>query len=136
MDTDFVNAFARHFDDAELLFNHQRFANASQLYGLAAECGLKALMTKFDMPLSSNSPQDKKDRVHADGVWQRYESYRSGHISGAAYGLTTQNPFSQWSVNQRYWKTSCITQQDVLMHQQGATLVKNLVTKAQLAGLL
>lgn len=136
MDTDFINAFTRHFNDAELLFNNQRLANASQLYGLATECALKALMIKFGMPLRGSSPQDRIDKVHADGVWQRYESYRSGHISGAAYVLTTQNPFSQWSVNQRYWKTSSITVQAVNTHQQGAKQVVNLIKKARLEGLL
>lgn len=136
MDTDFFNAFDRHFDDAELLFNHQRLANASQLYGLAAECGLKALMTKFGMPLSGSSPKDKKDRVHANGLWQRYQSYQSGHILGADYGLTTQNPFSTWSIHQRYWKNSCITEQALNTHQQGAKQVAGLIKKAQLAGLL
>lgn len=136
MSTNFSDAFNRHFNDAELLLEKQRLANASQLYGLAAECGLKALMIKFGMPLSGNLPQDKKDRVHADGAWQRYESYRSDYISGAGYGLTTQNPFSAWSIHQRYWKSSCITVQAVNTHQQGAKQVAGLIKKAQLAGLL
>lgn len=42
--TDFVDAHERHWRDAELLWQHQRWANADQLYGLSAECGLKALM--------------------------------------------------------------------------------------------
>lgn len=136
MNTNFTDAFNRHFNDAELLLDKQRFANASHLYGLAAECGLKALMVKFGMPLSDNSPQDRNDRVHADKIWQRYQSYQSGHIAGAGYGLTVQNPFSAWSVHQRYWKSSCITEQNAQSHQQGASQVESLVKKAQLAGLL
>lgn len=136
MNTSFINAFARHFNDAELLLEKQRYANASQLYGLAAECGLKALMIKFGMPLSGSSPQDRIDKVHADGVWQRYQSYQSGHISGADYGLTAQNPFSTWSIHQRYWKSSCITEQNAQTHRQGASQVEGLVKKAQLAGFL
>lgn len=136
MNTSFINAFARHFNDAELLLEKQRYANASQLYGLAAECGLKALMIKFGMPLSGSSPQDRIDKVHADGVWQRYQSYQSGHILGADYGLTAQNPFITWSIDQRYWKSSCITEQSAQSHQQGASQVEDLVKKAQLAGFL
>lgn len=136
MNTDFTNAFTRHFNDAQFLLEKQRFANASQLYGLAAECGLKALMIKFGMQLKGNLPQDKDDKVHANGIWQRYQSYQSGHISGAGYGLTAQNPFSTWSVHQRYWKSSCVTEQHAQSHQQGAKDVETLVKKAQLAGLL
>lgn len=136
MNTDFTNAFTRHFNDAELLLEKQRFANASQLYGLAAECGLKALMIKFGMPLRDESPQKQQDRVHADGVWQRYQSYQGGSLLGATYVLTTSNPFSAWSIHQRYWKNSCVTEQDAQSHQQGAKDVETLVKKAQLAGLL
>lgn len=136
MNTDFTNAFTRHFNDAQLLLEKQRFANASQLYGLAAECGLKALMIKFGMPLRGESPQKQQDRVHADGVWQRYQSYQGGSLLGATYVLTTSNPFSAWSIHQRYWKNSCVTEQDAQSHQQGAKDVETLVKKAQLAGLL
>ena len=136
MNTDFTNAFTRHFNDAQLLLEKQRFANASQLYGLAAECGLKALMIKFGMPLRGESPQKQQDRVHADGIWQRYQSYQGGHSLGATYVLIPQNPFSAWSIHQRYWKNSCVTEQDAQSHQQGAKDVETLVKKAQLAGLL
>lgn len=136
MNTNFIDAFARHFKDADFLLEKERFANASQLYGLAAECGLKALMIKFGMPLSGHLPQDKKDKVHADGVWQRYQSYQSGHTLGTGYGLTVQNPFGAWSIHQRYWKSSCITEKNAQSHRQGASQVEGLVKKAQLAGLL
>ncbi len=41
MNTNYKNAARRHYEDAEILFNRLRWANADQLYGLAAECGLK-----------------------------------------------------------------------------------------------
>ena len=36
---DFVDAHHRHRADAELLFEHHRWANADRLYGFSAECG-------------------------------------------------------------------------------------------------
>ena len=52
--SDFTDAHCRHWDDAELLFKLQRWANADQLYGFSAECGLKAVMTFLGMPVECN----------------------------------------------------------------------------------
>ena len=84
MHTDFHDAHERHWADAELLYNEGRWANADHLYRMAAECGLKRLMLLFGMPfdVAGDRPSDWSDRVHADGIWTRYETYRSGHRSG------------------------------------------------------
>ncbi len=69
MQTDFLDAHERHWEDAELLFAQSRWANADHLYGLAAECGLKRLMIVFRMPVAADGgPQLPHDRVHADRV--------------------------------------------------------------------
>lgn len=96
MQADFFDAHERHWDDAERLFNAQCWANADQLYALAAECGLKRLMLAFGMPFdtSKDRPDKEQDRKHADGIWARYESYRYGHHRGTGYGLPSSNPFS------------------------------------------
>lgn len=47
MNTDYLDAHERHWDDAELLKATARHANADHLYGMSAECGLKCLMIKF-----------------------------------------------------------------------------------------
>lgn len=49
MVTDFMDAHHRHWEDAELLFNASRWANADHHYGMVAECGLKRLMIVFGM---------------------------------------------------------------------------------------
>jgi hypothetical protein len=67
MNIDFLDAYLRHWEDAEALFGSERWANADHLYGLAAECGLKRLMIAFGMPVTtSGDPQHRNDRVHAD----------------------------------------------------------------------
>ena len=87
MNADFFNAHDRHRQDANLLFSRHRWANADHLYGMAAECGLKQIMQAFGMAVDTltGSPAERKDRVHADGIWARFESYRSGHYQGAGY---------------------------------------------------
>ena len=48
-DADFSDAHRRHWEDAELLHAYSRWANADQLYGFSAECGLKAVMQVLGM---------------------------------------------------------------------------------------
>jgi hypothetical protein len=137
MQTDYHDAHNRHWQDAEQLFQAQRWANADHLYGLAAECGLKALMMQFGMFLDSKDmPKERQDQQHANGIWARYESYRSGHQQGVSYGLPSANPFQDWHVSQRYANQSNFDKTLAESHRTGAELVCNLIKKAQQDGLI
>jgi hypothetical protein len=137
MNADFLDAHQRHLKDAERLFLLQRWANADHLYGVAAECGLKTLMIVFGMGTdSTGTPLLKDDKQHADRIWVRFESYRSGFLPGAGYSLPGSNPFVGWNVNQRYAHQTNFDQRSVKPHQDGAWAVRDLVKKAQLEGLL
>ena len=93
MNADFLDAHQRHWQDAESLREAARWANADHLYGMAAECGLKRLMLAFGMTVNpQGSPTSKSDWVHADKVWTRFESYRSGHAAGTGYRLRHDRP--------------------------------------------
>ncbi|MEW6692843.1 MAG: SAM-dependent methyltransferase [Pseudomonadota bacterium] len=138
MQADFLDAYVRHWDDAERLFQAERWANADHLYGMAAECGLKRLMLAFGMPFDSanDRPVKNKDRTHADGIWARFESYRCGHHQGAAYALSPTNPFGDWHVSQRYAHQGHFDQPLAQAHRSGADLVRALLKKAQKEGLI
>ena len=138
LQADFLDAHHRHWDDAERLFVAGRWANADHLYGMAAECGLKRLMLAFGMPFDSTKdrPTSQPDRVHADGVWARFESYRCGHDAGAGYVLPGINPFADWHVSQRYAKQSQFDVARTTPHQTGANQVRQLIKKAELEGLI
>ena len=138
MNADFFDAHERHNQDADLLFNSQRWANADHLYGMAAECGLKRIMQALGMPLNptTSSPAQRDDWVHADGAWARFESYRSGHHQGAGYVLLTSSPFNDWRVSQRYAHRSNFAAARAQAHQAGANQVMGLIKKAQLEGLI
>jgi hypothetical protein len=136
VNADFLDAHLRHWDDAELLFNSQRWANADHLYGVAAECGLKRLMQKFGMPVDeAGSPTERIDRRHANGIWARYGSYLRGSL-GAGYGLPDENPFDNWNVSDRYAHHGDFDQPRAVAHRQGAQRVCDLIAKAQREGLL
>jgi hypothetical protein len=130
---DYLDAMERHWLDAEQLFHltPPRLANADQLYGLSAECGLKALMHKWGMQLNNNKPRRPEDRKHADGIWSRYETYRQGRI--ATLALPT-NPFEEWSIHHRYANRVHFQQTVVDGHMRGAALVKRLVAQANIEG--
>ncbi|NUT80709.1 SAM-dependent methyltransferase [Pseudomonas brassicacearum] len=137
MNADFLDAHHRHMVDAETLFQASRIANADQLYGFAAECGLKKLMSGFGMPLAQDgSPAEKPNWKHVELVWIRYESYRSSAVDGANYVLPNPNPFHDWHASQRYANSGDIARSSVEAHKAAAGDVAALVRKAQLEGLI
>ncbi len=136
---DYLDAMDRHWLDAEVLFKKQPqgLANADQLYGLSAECGLKALMLKLGMKLKDNRPEHKKDQKHADAIWCRYETYRQGRMTAAVLALNpNKKPFSDWRIHHRYASRSCFQQGEVQKHKEGADEVKKIVEHARNMGLL
>lgn len=138
MKADYLDAHERHWDDAEMLRDAQRWANADHLYGMAAECGLKRLMLAFDMPFdqTKDKPTERKDCTHADEIWMQYETYRSGHPQGAGYGLPSTNPFGDWDVAQRYARQAEFDAARIAPHRVGADNVNRLVIKAVVEGLI
>lgn len=138
MQADFFDSHERHWHDAERLFAAERYANADHLYGMAAECGLKRLMVRFGMAVDpvTGSPTDRKDWRHANDIWARFESYRSGKVEGIDYGLPTPNPFDNWDAADRYAHQSNFNEAGVRLHQAGAAAICKLIKKAQLEGLL
>lgn len=138
MQADFLDAHERHWEDARRLFDAQRWANADHLFGMAAECGLKRLMLAFSMPYDAEKdrPAQQSDRVHANGIWDCFESYRSGHAQGTGYVLPPNNPFANWDVADRYAHQASFNQARAQEHQAGAQMVRDLIAKAQREGLL
>lgn len=136
MRANFQDSHSRHWEDAEILFDAGRLANADHMYGIAAECGLKALMAVWGMGYddSRDMPSDQADRKHADGIWQRYGQYLQGPQAGD-YQLSN-NPFDDWSIHQRYWPRSCFKRETVSRHRRGAEEVREVFKKAERDGWL
>jgi hypothetical protein len=134
----FLRAFERHLKDGEILFTCRRLANADHLYGCSAECGLKRLMLAFGMPLEpggTGKPQKRDDLVHADKIWDRYQVYRAGY-SSTRYMLSQQNPFYNWSINDRYADESGFDLAYVEPHKNAAREVETIIIQAMEDGLL
>ena len=138
MKVDYLDACERHWSDAQFLFEKGCWANADHLYGLAVECGLKRLMQAFGMKMCENesAPKLKEDRVHANKIWARYESYRCGHLQGVNYVLCTQNPFCEWDISDRYAHRENFNKDLVELHKKGCGDVRDLVKRARIDGWL
>ncbi len=106
-DTDFADAHRRHWEDAELLHDHGRWANADQLYGFSAECGLKSVMRILGMDTDEiGRPEAPAHRKHVQFLWPEFISFAE-EKGGARYlGLLPHDgPFQDWSHNNRLCKS-------------------------------
>ncbi len=136
VNTDFFDAFCRHWRDAETLFKLKRWANAEHLHGIAAECALKRLMQRFGMRLDNEEqPENKKDRRHINEIWGRYSTYLHGSF-GRSYALPQGEPFKDWRAGQRYHNQDAFTETSATAHRQGAMQAKLLLDRARNEGLL
>lgn len=121
---DFTSAAVRHFRDGDLLGEHDRLPNADQLYGFAAECGLKAALGT----LASCTDQGTlagRYREHVDRLWDlaRLQSLQLRFPGLAAVLSGLQQPFSDWSVAQRYGPDNEVTGDAVVRHRKAAARV-------------
>lgn len=111
---DFSASAKRHYQDAQLLEENSRLANAGQLYGFCAECGIKALLISLGYPTDAdgspirNPPTDEANiRKHIDqlvAIKTQIDASASGR-SGAKYLALIPNigSFSDWLVEHRYY---------------------------------
>lgn len=84
MNPDFHSAAHRHWNDAEFLHCDSRLGNAYQLYGLAAECALKAVMQGLGMQLGDKGrPQEPGHKVHIDKLWQAFSLFAPAEMMPA-----------------------------------------------------
>lgn len=106
MEISFQEAARRHWNDAEILKSKERAANADQLYGLTAECALKAVLVRLGEPTTPTGDFEDRNRwIHIDRLWPEYQTLASGRrgqrylspLSGFA-----ENPFADWAVEHRY----------------------------------
>ncbi len=137
MPTDFYDAFHRHRQDGEILYERQRWANADHLYGLSAECGLKALMLKLGMPVSPAGVPQGPYRIHIDRLWTSFRIFASGKLPPYYFSfLSSNNPFRNWDIGQRYENQSGFNQATVDPHRQEVQKIKQMLDKAKSDGIL
>ncbi len=129
----FTDAHRRHWADAELLFAHARWANADQLYGYSAECGLKLVMEALGMVVDdAGVPAEQPHRVHVQELWPEFVAFAGARREGVRYLdlLPPDAPFRDWSHHDRYAHRSCVEDRDAIRHREAASAVCILVDLA------
>lgn len=135
---DFLDAHRRHWGDAELLFAESRWANADQMYGFSAECGLKAVMRSLGMQVDPDGiPVDEQYRKHVQDLWPIFRMFAARHTGARCLRLFPgDDPFTDWSHHDRYAHQGAFARSDVAPHQAAAGAILNLVQSAAQDGLL
>ena len=134
---DFPGAHVRHWQDAELLARGERWANADQLYGFSAECGLKAVMVANGMPVApgSGSPTKRHHKQHIQNLWSTFSSFVSGRpAAGLLHHLPQSNPFAQWTQDNRYAASRHFDAAAVAPHREAAQQVRRFYLRLKASG--
>lgn len=86
---DFVDAHRRHWEDGNLLYDHDRWANAAYLLGFSAECGLKAAMQVLEW-MSVNAmgvPLESEHRKHIQEIWPLFADLASEQLGARSLAM-------------------------------------------------
>ena len=124
MAENFQAAARRSSKDADLLYENSRLGTADHLYGLAAECALKAILERCGVLSPSNIPTQLK--CHIDKLWTEYGIHASGRKMPP---IPNDNPFSSWRVHDRYEADHKFTQERVAGHRRGALQVLSFMVQ-------
>ena len=135
---DYADAHRRHWEDAELLLAHDRWANADHLYGFSTECGLKSVMLSLDMPVDAvGRPKERGHLKHVQGIWPVFRTFVAGR-NGEWYllPLPSGEPFRDWSQDDRYASGAHYSSLKVEPHREAAQAVRHMLQRAKLDGRL
>lgn len=144
MRVDFWHSATRHWRDAEILFHREDVSGsrpslpgADQLYGLAAECGMKAVLVRCGAttdPATGDLDRRSPHRTHLPGLWSAYQTFLQGR-GEARYCLTEEAPFHDWAVDQRYAAGDDLPSDEAVERHRLATReVMRIATQAVLDG--
>lgn len=129
--------------DANTLLANSRMANAGQMYGFVAECGLKALLIACGVQVDSNGeiPYRHRFRQHVPTLPDRIVA--EGHLipngsRATQYltGLSNMDKFSDWLVDHRYWREAALPLASVPQWKAAAEEILHMVDKAKEDGVL
>lgn len=101
----YAEAAQRLHKDANTLYDHERFATASHLYGLSAECSIKAFMQQ-------QPGQERVPFKHLPELLDDAKRLMSGRRRSHLVNLISQpNYMAGWQIGNRYWADQHFSQQ-------------------------
>lgn len=140
---DFKSAARRHYRDAKYLLDDERWPNADHLAGVAAECGLKAILEGwFGATINPKGilvwgQKQQELRYHVDKLWSELSLNISGR-SGPVFAslIAGPAPFSGWDVADRYSDGNAITEQGARSHTDKAREIVEVLEQAEQTGIV
>ena len=140
---DYAVAARRHHKDGKALLSQGRGANAGQLFGLAMECGLKALLIASGVAPDADGsvPNSKAFRQHMPLLSDRISLHGNlipdGRLANRYLTmLPGRGAFQSWSVDQRYWRDTALPAADLPAWAAAAAELGNMLDQATQDGVL
>jgi len=144
-------AARRHMTDAEVLFAAKRLANAGQLYGFVAECGVKALVIACGVKpdaqggIPRSRPESHKDkhplRVHLPTLMSNISADSQlipDGIQATRYLalVPSRNNFHDWLIDHRYWREDSLPITSIHQWRAAAREINAMLDQAKQDGVL
>lgn len=109
----FHGAALRHYEDAGLLHQNQRDANAGHLYGFVAECGLKSLLVAGGLTTEPDGDiVGRTFRLHVDKLANQInmvQTFLEGRRMAVYLAhIPDISNFSNWKTDHRYYDETSI----------------------------
>lgn len=140
---DFKAAARRHHRDAQFLIDDRRWPNADHLAGVAAECGLKAIL--LDHRGARLDPRNrpvwgqasKRLDLHIKQLWDEVRLVVAGRSAPVFAALVTGSvPFANWEIADRYSDGNTITKRRAREHLDTAKAIMEVLEQAIRDGVL
>lgn len=138
----------RHFTDAGTLLSSSRLANAGQLFGIAAECGIKAILVASKVPVDHEGSIGRMHGQKGKGFKDHWPQLGQTLIdlagaipdsrTATTYLSTLSNlaHFSDWLIDHRYWRDGALPLTSVAHWQVAAAEVMAALDQAKEDGIL
>ncbi|MEY4562240.1 MAG: hypothetical protein RLZZ618_1517 [Pseudomonadota bacterium] len=147
----YEHAALRHLADAEILFHQGRLANAGQLYGFVAECGLKAMLLACGVTPGADGgiPGKHPTKLGTKHPLREHMPSLTGRI--AAHGqlipdgqqatsymatMVSLGHYNDWSVDHRYWLDAALPLASVAKWRGAAQEVCTMLDQVKQNGVL
>lgn len=129
---DYANAADRYWLDANTLHKNGRLATSDHLFGVSAECALKAIM----VALSDGTQLPKCYWKHLPKIWDEFVAYIPSSGTHPYASMLTPNPFLGWDINDRYGHDGQFTTSRVGGHRIASLQANKVLEKARIDGIL
>lgn len=138
----------RHFQDAGTLLGGNRQGNAGQLFGIAAECGIKAILVASNVPVDTEGSIGRLPGIKGKGFKEhlpdlgRTLTDLMGSIPDSRTAtrylsaLSNLSHFSDWRIEHRYWCDAALPIASVTRWQSAAGEVMTVLDQAKEDGVL